>query len=95
MHQAPLERKRLVPFRQCSARSRTSARTSISPSSDGRLAHGDGAGAERLDGEAVARKLVGARNQTLDVDLVELDDLGDQQDLARDAGRASAAFSRS
>ena len=50
-----------------------------------RLAHRDRARAERLDGEAEARELVGARQQPLDVGLVELDDLGDQQDLPRDA----------
>ena len=36
--------------------------------------------------EAEARQFVGAREQPLDVGLVELDDLGDQQDLPRDAG---------
>ena len=79
----------------CSDRSRTSAARVDLAQQRRSLAHGNGAGAERLEGEAVARKFVGACNQTLDVGLVEFDDLGDQQDLARDAGAPSAAFSRS
>ena len=36
--------------------------------------------------QAELRKLVRARGEPLDIGLVELDDLGDQQDLPRDAG---------
>ena len=70
----------------CSARSRTSAPASISPSSDGVSRTATAPGPNGSIDEAVARKLLGAREQALDVGLVELDDLGDQQDLARDAG---------
>ena len=70
----------------CSARSRTSARASISPSSAGVSRTATAPGPERLEHQAERGKLAGARGQALDVGLVELDDLGDQQDLARDAG---------
>ena len=71
---------------RCSARSRSSAPASISPSIDGRLAHRDRAGTERLDGEAVLGELGGALGQPRHVVVVEFDDLRDQQDLPRDAG---------
>ena len=51
-----------------------------------RLAQRHRAGAEGFEHEAVARKLVGARHEPLDVGLVEFDDFRDQQDLPRDAG---------
>jgi len=86
MHQAALERKRFVPFRHVFGEI-AHQRLSVDLAQQRRsLAHGNGAGAERLDDQAVARKFVSARNQPLDVGLVELDDLGDQQDLASDAG---------
>ena len=69
----------------CSARSRSSAGVDLAEQARRPAAHRDGARTERLDDEAVAGELVGARDQPLDVGLVELDDLGDQQDLAGDA----------
>ena len=70
----------------CSARSRTKRLGVDLAKERGGLAHRHRARPERLDHEAVAGKLLGARDEPLDVGLVELDDLGDQQDLAGDAG---------
>ena len=50
-----------------------------------RLAHQDRAGAERLEDQAEAGQLVGRAHDALGLGGVELDDLGDQQRLARDA----------
>ena len=50
-----------------------------------RLAHRDRARPERLDHEAEALQFFGARHQPLGVGGIELDDLGNQQDLPRDA----------
>ena len=83
---AALERQRLVPFGHVLGEiAHERGRVDLTQHA-GRLAHRDRAGAEALKHQAVAGKLLGARDEPLDVGFVELDDLGDQQDLARDAG---------
>ena len=42
--------------------------------------------------EAVSRQLVRARQQALDVGLIEFDDIGDQQDLPRHARLGDSSF---
>ena len=85
VHQPALQGKRLVPFGQMLGEV-ASQRRGVNLAQHRRcLADGDGAGAERLDGEAKALELVGARQQALDIGGVELDDFRDEQDLPGDA----------
>src|SRR5579883_1807869 len=53
----------------------------------GHLAHDHGAGAKRLDHEAELGEFLGPRREPLHRGLLELDHLGDEQELARNAGR--------
>ena len=69
----------------CSARSRTSPPPSISPRSDGVSRNATAPGTEGFEYKAEARKLLGARDEPLDVGFVEFDDFRDQQDLPADA----------
>ena len=86
MHEAPLERQRLVPFRHMLAEI-AKKRARIDRAEQRRcLAHRDGSRAERLDGKAEAQELRGARDEPLDVGLIEFDDVRNQQDLPADAG---------
>ena len=71
----------------CSARSRTRPCTSTSPSSAGVSRTATAPGPKSLERQAEARQLRGARGEPRGVGLVELDDLRDQQDLARHAAR--------
>ena len=69
----------------CSARSRTSACASVSPSSAGVSETATAPGPKASSTRPKLRELGCARGEPFDIGLVELDDLGDQQDLPRDA----------
>ena len=92
MHQPAFERQRLVPFGEMLGEIAGQRRGVDLAQHRRRLADGDGAGTERFDGKAEALELAGTREQALDVGVVELDDLGDQQDLARDAVLVDGRF---
>src|SRR6266567_1849109 len=86
MHEPALERQRLVPFGHVLGKvAHQRARVDLAQQRR-RLAHRHRAGTERLDREPVTAKLVGARDEALDLGRRKLDDLRDQQDLAGNAG---------
>ena len=47
---------------------------------------------EALDGEAEARQRLGRREHAVGVDRIEIDHLGDEQELAGDAGAGALAL---
>src|SRR5215208_1334070 len=85
MHQAALQRQRLVPFRHVLGEV-THQRLGVDLAEQRRrLTHCDGAWPEWLDRQAVTEKFPSARGEALHIGLVELDDFGNEQDLASDA----------
>ncbi|GCC48542.1 hypothetical protein chiPu_0032886 [Chiloscyllium punctatum] len=81
MHQAALQRQRLVPLGHVFGEVAQQAGRVGLAEQRGRLAHGDGAGTEGVDRKPERGQLLGTIVQLLDGGLVEFDDLGDQQDL--------------
>ena len=88
VHEAALERQSLIPFADVFGQVAHEARAIDLAEQRRRLAQRHGAGAEGFQHDAISRKFLGMREQTLDFRLVEFDDIGDEQDLARDAGFA-------
>ena len=81
MHQAALQRQRLVPFRHVLGEI-AQQRSGIGLAEQRRrLAHRDRAGAEGFDRQPERRQFLGAIDQLLHRRLVEFDDLRNQQDL--------------
>ena len=85
VHQPALERQRLVPFGHVLGEIAHQRLRIRFAEHRGRFRNRDRAGAEGLEHEAEAGKLSRARGEPFNVGLIELDDLGDEQDLSSDA----------
>ncbi len=81
MHQAALQRQRLVPFRHVLGEIAQQRGGIGLAEQRRRLAHRDRAGAEGFDREPERRQFLGARDQSFHRGLVEFDDFRNQQDL--------------
>src|SRR6185437_9651973 len=85
VHQPPLERQRLVPFGYVVGKIVDERLRIDLAEQRRRLAHRNSAGTKRLKQKAEASQLIGARYKPLDIGLVQLDNLGNEQNLSRDA----------
>ena len=85
VHQPALERQRLVPLGHVLGKIPHQRLRVGFTEQRWRLGHRNRAGTESFEHKPEARELVGARGQTFDISLVELDNFGNEQDLSRDA----------